>query len=104
LAAQQVVDGDVEDLADGVEAGELERGMDLRAVVVERSGGIEDLEPQRGRVEDVVSEKLRPKRLDGQLGALTPATHLAEPDDAALRFNLDDRPDEAAPVGSGGMA
>ena len=78
--------------------------MDLGAVVVERGRGIEDLEPQRGRVEDVVAKQLRPKLLDGQLGALTPATHLAQPDDAALRFNLDDRPDEAAPVGPGGMA
>ena len=104
LAAQEVVDRQVEHSAHRVEAGELEGRVDLRSVVVQSRGGIEDLEPQGCRVEDVVAEQLGPQRLDGQLRALASAAHLAEPDDAALGLELDDGAHEAAPVGARGVA
>ena len=103
LAAEQVVHGHVESLADDVKAGELDRGVDLQAVVVQRRRGIADLEPERREIEHVVPDQPRPQRLDRQLSALAAAAQLPESDDSVGRLDLDDGPDEPPPVRARGM-
>ncbi len=103
LSAEQVVNRHLENLAGDVEAGELQGGVDLGAVVVESGRGVQDLEPEGRGVEDVVAEKLGFEGFDRELGALASAAHFSEAHEPALRLHLDDGSNEAAPVGAGGV-
>ena len=98
LAAQQRVHGHAELLAHDVEARELDRRVQLRAVVVEARRRIADLEPQRLEREDVVAGEVGQEPGERARRVLAAAAHLAQPDVAVARFDLDDRAHEPAPV------
>jgi hypothetical protein len=98
LAAEQVVHGHVEVLTDQVQAGELDGGQQLGAVVVEARGRVGDREPQGLQRERVVPDQVLAEAADRLLSALSAAAQLAEPDQAVVRLDLHDGADEAAPV------
>src|SRR5207248_2189191 len=97
-AAEEVVDGDVQPLPDEVEACELDRRVELRAIVVEARGRIAELEAKRLELKRVVPEEVRLQARERELGRLAAAAHLTEPDEPVLGLELHDRADEAAPV------
>ena len=90
--------GNAELLADDVEAGELDRGVQLGAVVVEARGRVADLEAHRLERERVVAGRYGLERREGARRVLAAAAHLAEPDEAVVGLDLDDGANEAAPV------
>src|SRR5204862_7948035 len=98
LPAEQIVHRPTELLAEDVEAGELEGGEDLRAVVVERCGRVRDLEAHLLELRRIVADEVtlhRPKR---RLRRFTAAAHLAESSQAVVGIDLNDRADETSPV------
>ena len=97
-AAQEVADRHAELAADDVEAGELERRVELRAVVVEARGRIADLEPHRLEREHVVPGEVAFERSERARGVLAAAAHLAQTHVAVGGLDFDDGADEPAPV------
>ena len=102
-AAEQVVHRHAEPLADQVQARELDRRVQLDAVVVQRRGRVADLLPQRLELERVVAAQARAERLEGGLGAVAAAAHLAQADQPVGGLDLDQRAHEAAPVRAVGV-
>ena len=103
-AAEDVADRHAPRLAEDVEAGELQRRQDLRAVVVERRGRIGDHEPHLLEARRIMADEIAAScaRNDG-LGRFAAAAHLAEPDQPVVGFDFDDGADEAPPVAAVGM-
>jgi hypothetical protein len=100
LAAQQRMHGNAELLAHDVEAGELDRGVELRAIVVEARGGIADLEAQRLERENVVAAEIVEETRERARRVLAAAAHLSQADEAVGGLHFDDRPHEAPPMGA----
>ena len=98
LAAEERVHGHAELLADDVEAGELDRRVQLRAVVVEARRRVADGEAQGLEAEHVVPAQVGLEPGKGPGRVLTATAHLAQPDVAVARFDLDDRAHEPSPV------
>src|SRR5207248_1090725 len=98
LAAKYCVHRNTELLAHDVETRELERGVQLRAVVVEARGGVADLEAHRLEREHVVAEQVIFERLELTGGILAAAAHLPEPHVAIRGLDLDDGTHETSPV------
>jgi hypothetical protein len=102
--AEDVANGDVPRLPEDVEAGELEGGQDLRAVVVEGRRGIGDLEAHLLETRGVVAHEVRLHGAEDGFGRFAAASHFSEPDEPGIGFYFDDGADEAAPVAAIGMA
>ena len=100
LPAEERVHGNAELLAHDVEARELDRRVELRAVVVEARGRIADLEPQCLECEHVVPGEIAQEAGEGARGVLPAAAHFPQADVAVRGLDLDDRAHEAAPVGA----
>ena len=90
--------GNAELLADDVEAGELDRGVELRAVVVQARRRIADLEAQRLEREHVVAVEIGHEPGERAGRVLAAAAHLAQSDVAVGGLDLDDRAHEAPPM------
>ena len=103
LAAEDVVDRHAPLLAEDVEAGELQRGEHLRAVVVERRGRVGDQEAHLLELRRVVADEVRLERLERRVRALPAAAHLAQADEPFVGLDLDDGADEASPVAAVGV-
>jgi len=102
-AAEDRVDGDPPLLPEDVQARELERGEDLRPVVVERGGGIRDDEPHLLEERWIVPDEVGLEAVERRDGTLAAAAHLAEADDPFVGLDFHDRADEASPVRTVGM-
>ena len=102
-AAQDLGDRHAPLLAEDVQAGELERGQDLRAVVVERGRRVGDQEPHLLEPRRVVADEIALQRAEHRLGRFPAAAHLAQADQALVGLDLDDRPHEPPPVAAVGM-
>ena len=98
LAAQKRVHGHAELLAHDVEAGELDRRVELRAIVVKARRRIADLEPQRFEGEHIVPVEVAQEARERARRVLAATTHLAQPDVTVGGLDLDDRAHEAAPM------
>ena len=90
--------GHAELLAHDVEAGELERGVQLRAVVVQARGGIADREAHLLQREDIVAAQVLLQGRERARGVLATAAHLAQPHVAVGCLHLHDGAHEAPPV------
>ena len=97
-AAEDLVHRHAPRLAENIEAGELERGEHLRAVVVERRGRVGDAEAHLLEVRRVVADEVGLHGAEDGLGGFAAAAHLAQSDEPVVGFDLDDRAHEAAPV------
>jgi hypothetical protein len=100
LAAEQRVNRHAEPLADEVEARELDRRVQLRAVVVEARRRIADLEAERLELERIVADEVLLQPDERELRGLAAAAHFPQPDEAVVGLDLDDRAHEPAPVGA----
>ncbi len=98
FAAEQRMYRDAQLLPHDVEAGEFDRGVQLRAVVVEAGGRVADLEAQRFQRKDVVAAQVGFEAGERAGCVLAAAAHFAEADEAVGRLDLDDGPHEAAPM------
>ena len=85
-------------LAEDIEAGELQRGENLRAVVVERRGGVGDQEAHLFEARRVVADQIGLHGAEDGFGRFAAAAHFAQPDQAVIGFDFDDGADEAAPA------
>ena len=97
-AAEDLADRHAPLLAEDVEAGELERGHELRAVVVERGGRVRDQEAHLLERAGSWPTRYGFSPWKAASAALAAAAHLAEADEAVVGLDLDDRADEAPPV------
>ena len=98
LAAQESVDRHAELLTHDVEACELDRRVELRAVVVEARRRIADREPHCLEPEYVMAAQVVGERRERACRVFAAAAHLAQADVAVVRFHFDDRAHEPAPV------
>ena len=98
LAAQKRVHRNVELLSDDVQACELDRRVQLRAIVVKARRRIADREAHGFQPEDVVAAEVRFERGKRARRVLAAAAHFAETHVAVAGFDLDDRAHEAAPM------
>ena len=103
-AAEDVADRHAPRLAEQIEARELERGDDLRAIVVERRRRIGEQEAHVLEAGRIAAEQRRLQREDRRDRRLAAAAHFAEADEAAVAFDLDDRAHESAPMAAVRMA
>src|SRR5262249_31126931 len=103
-SAENVANGHVPRLPEDVEAGELESGHDLCAVVIEGRGGFGDLEAHRLEARGIVAHEVRLHGAEDGFGRFAAASHFPEPDQPGIGFYFDDGADEAAPVAAIGMA
>ena len=102
--AEQVAGADAQVFAGDVHAGELERGVELIAVVVERGHRIHDLPAELLELQRVVADEVLLEAPDRHLGRFAAAAHLAEPGQALVGLDLDDGAHEAAPMRAVRMA
>ena len=79
-AAEEVAGADAELLAGDVHAGELDRRVELHAVVVERADRIHDLPAELLELQRIVADEIRLQSRDRRLRRLPAAAHLAEAD------------------------
>ena len=86
------------ELAEQVEAGELDGGGDLGSVVVERRRRVGDEEAHLFEARGVASDHVVLQRANGGDGRLAPAAHFAQADQPVIGFDFDDGANEAAPV------
>jgi hypothetical protein len=91
-------------LAQQVQARELDRRGDLRAVVVERRRRVGEQEAQFLEPRRVAADEVRLQRMNGRDRRLPAAAHLAEADEPGIGFDLDDRADETSPMAAVGVA
>jgi hypothetical protein len=98
LAAEERVHRHAELLPHDVEAGELDRRVELRPVVVEARGRVADREAHRLQAEHVVPAQVIGQRGERARGVLAAAAHLAQPHVAVGGLDLDHGAHEAAPV------
>src|SRR5690349_5867686 len=98
LPTEQRMHGDTELLPDDVETRELERRVQLRAIVVEARGRIADREAHRLEPEHVVPQQIALQRRERACRVFAAAAHFAEADVAVPGLDFDDRPYEAAPM------
>ena len=92
------MDRHAELVPDDVQARELERGVHLRAIVVQAGGRVADGEAHRLEREHVVAAQVGLEAGERARGILAAAAHLAQPDIAVGGLDLDDRAHEAPPV------
>ena len=98
LAAEKIADRNPELLADDVEAGELDRRMELRPVVVQAGGRIADCEAHRLELEYIVSAQVGQQAGDRLLDAFAAAAEFPQSQIAIGSLDFDDGPHKAAPV------
>src|SRR6266542_3573057 len=98
LAAEKRMHGHAELLSHDVEARELERRVQLRAIVVEARRRIADRVAHRLEPEHVVATQVAFERGECARRVLAAAAHLAQADIAVRRFDFDDRAHESTPV------
>ncbi len=91
-------------LAQKIQAGELERRDDLRAVVVERGRRVGEQEAHLLEARRVAPEQIRLHRVHGRDRRFSAPAELAEPDEPGIGLDLDDGANESAPVAAVGMA
>ena len=103
-AAENLADRHAPGLSQNVEAGEFQRGQNLRPVVVERRRGIGDQEAHLLDARGVVAHQVGLHGAEDGFGRFAAAAHFAEPDQAVIRLHFDDGADEASPVAAIGMA
>src|SRR5690606_4821244 len=96
--AEDVVDGGVPALTQQVQAGELERRQDLRAVVVERSRRVGDEEAHLLAGGRVAADEIRLQPFEGGDGALASPTHLPQPNATVVCLYFDDGAHKPPPV------
>src|ERR1039457_6120445 len=103
-SAEDLGDRHAPGLSENVEAGEFQRGQNLRAIVVKGRGGIGDEEAHLLEAGGVVPHQIRFHGAERRLGRFAAATHFAQPDDAVIGLHFDDGADEPSPVAAIGVA
>ena len=92
-------------LAEDVEAGELQRGQDLRAVVVERRRRIGDQEAHLLELRRVVADQIRLQRRRTPPRRVSPPPPISpSPINAFVGLDFDDGADEPPPMAPVGVA
>ena len=89
--------GHAELLSDDVEAGELDRRVELRPVVVEARRGVADREAHRLEAEHVVAAQVTGERGERARRVFAAAAHLAQADVTIGGLDLDDRSARTGP-------
>ena len=79
-AAENVAHRHAPRLSQQIETRELDRGDHLRAVVVERCGGIGEQEPHLFEPRRIAADEIRLQRADAGHGGFAAAAHFSEPD------------------------
>ena len=97
-ATEDLADRHAPALAEDVQAGELEGGEELRAVVVEGRRRVRDQEAHLLEARGIAADEVSLEALERGRGGLAAAAHLAEADETVVGLDLDDGADEAAPV------
>ena len=97
-AAENVAHRDAPRLSEQIETRELDCGDHLRAVVVERCGGIGEQKPHLLEPRGIAADEIRLQRADAGHGRFAAAAHFAEPDQSGVGFDFDDGANETAPV------
>ena len=87
-----------------IEARELQRRQNLRAVVIERRRGIGDEEPHFLQTRRIVADEVGFHGAKSGFGGFAAAAHFAQADEAVIRFYFDDGAYKAAPVAAIGVA
>src|SRR5712671_8173054 len=78
--------------------------MDLRAIVVERCGGIRDAETHLLETSGIVPQKVGLHGADCGFRRFAPAAHFAQTDEAVIGFHFNDGSNEASPMHTVGVA
>jgi hypothetical protein len=100
-ASQEITGPHPEFLADEVDAGEFDGGMDLVPAVVERRGRVAYFPLQGFELKGIVSGEVGFEREKSALGGFSPTAHLTPTDQALVGVQFHNGADKPAPVTAG---